>query len=113
MARSRRQPENEILGMFARMSRPFRAYRHIILCRDLRPQSPSSCLAFRTTSEGDIETEGLAAGWEKGRIRKHHSLVSNTSNAEEKLLTRYPLDGGRNIVGKASLVRTLRVEKDS
>ena len=28
-ARSRRQPENEMLG-------PFRAYRRIILCRDLR-----------------------------------------------------------------------------
>jgi len=37
---------------------------------DLRPQSPSSCLAFRTTSERDIEAGGLAVGWEKGRIRK-------------------------------------------
>ena len=37
---------------------------------DLRPQSPSSCLAFRTMSEGDIEARGLAAGWEKGRVRK-------------------------------------------
>src|SRR3954469_14486935 len=62
--------ENEMLGFFARMSRSFRTYRHIILRRDLRPQSPSSCLAFRTTSEGDIEARGLAAGWEKGRIRK-------------------------------------------
>src|SRR4051812_3635365 len=52
-ARSRRQPENEML-------RPFRAYRHTILCRDLRPQSPSSYLAFRTVSEGDIEAPGLA-----------------------------------------------------
>src|SRR5947209_12357434 len=53
VARSRRQPENEML-------RPFRAYRHTILCRDLRPQSPSSYLAFRTMSEGDIEAPGLA-----------------------------------------------------
>jgi len=54
----------------SRMSRPFRTYRHIILRRDLCPQSPSSCLAFRTMSERDIEAGGLAVGWEKGRIRK-------------------------------------------
>src|SRR5947209_19669295 len=52
-ARSRRYPENEMLA-------PFRAYRRIILYRDLRPQSPSSYLAFRTTSEGDIEAWMLA-----------------------------------------------------
>src|SRR5438874_9857668 len=104
MARSRRQPENEILGMFARMSRPFRAYRHIILCRDLRPQSPSSCLAFRTTSEGDIEARGLAAGWEKERVRKPPiSRVIYVKRGRKATYT-ISLDGGRHIVGKASLV---------
>src|SRR5947209_2198015 len=90
-------------GSSARISRPFRAYRHI-LCRDLRPQSPSSCLAFRTTSEGDIEAPGLAAGWEKGRIRKPPLSRIIYVKYGRKLLTRYPLEGDRNIEGKASLV---------
>ena len=55
-------------------------------------------------SERDIEAGRLAVGWEKGRIRKLPlSRVIYVKRAR-KLLTRYPLDGDRNIVGKARLV---------
>ena len=85
-ARSRRQPENEML-------RPFRAYRHTILCRDLRPQSPSSYFAFRTMCEGDIEAPGLAT-----RGRGKDGLETTTFSYHipqlrtNKLLTRYRRD---------------------
>ena len=76
-ARSRRQPENEMLG-------PFRAYRRIILCRDLRLNYHRRILRFGRRAR-EISRPGVS--WGRNGLENHHFLVHIPQLRTKKLLT--------------------------
>src|SRR3954451_2619103 len=79
-ARSRRQPENEMLG-------PFRAYRRIILCRDLRLNYHRRILRVSDDQRGRYRGPGVS--WGRNGLENHHFLVYIRQLRTKKLLTRY------------------------